>query len=83
MTVLEVLDYIDREVEKERFYKEYCSALSKYYAKTDDLENAVRQKAEVETYSHSIANYLILKHKIMKELDEEASRAYEEMSTND
>ena len=83
MTVLEVLDYIDKEVEKERYYKEHCLALSKYYAKTDDLENAVRQRAEVVTYSHSIANYLILKHMIMKELDEEASRAYEEMKAND
>ena len=83
MTVLEILRKIDESIEEERKIRNNLTKLRDYYIKDRQLDKAIEQEDEIKVYNHSIANSILLKSEIERSLDEEASRAYEEMSAND
>ena len=83
MTVLEILSKLDESIEKERNMKRLCVELRESYYKEGDVEKALKQQIEVDMYTHSLANFIMLKIEIEHTLDEETSRAYEEMRASD
>lgn len=83
MTVLEILRKIDESIEEERKIRNNLTKLRDHYIKDRQMVKAIEQEGEIRVYNHSIANSILLKSEIERSLDEEASRAYEEMSAND
>lgn len=83
MTVLEILRKIDESIEEERKIRNKLTKLRDYYIEDHQLDKAIEQEDEIKVYNHSIANSILLKSEIEHALDEEAAKAYEEMSAND
>lgn len=83
MTVLEILRKIDESIEEEIKIRNNLTKLRDYYIENRELDKAIDQEDEIKIYNHSIANSVLLANEIERSLDEEASRAYEEMSAND
>ena len=83
MTVLEILKKLDESIEREINIRNKLIKMRDYYIENRELDKAIDQEDEIKIYNHSIANSVLLANEIERSLDEEASRAYEEMRAND